>query len=55
MTHPPTVGSMSDEISLDDVKQVASGLSPWAHIATVGADGHPDVVPVHPCWEDDTL
>ena len=26
-----------------------------AHIATVGADGEPDVVPVHPCWEGDVL
>ncbi len=46
---------MSDEIGLDDVKAAAAGLSPWAHLATVGADGHPDVVPVHPCWEGDTL
>ncbi len=46
---------MSDEIGLDEVKAFASGLSPWAHIATVGADGEPDVVPVHPCWEGDVL
>lgn len=46
---------MSDDISLEDVKTFASTLSPWAHIATVGADGHPDVVPIHPCWEGDTL
>ncbi len=46
---------MSNEISLDAVKAFASGLSPWAHLATVGADGKPDVVPVHPCWEGDTL
>ncbi|MGH1493498.1 MAG: pyridoxamine 5'-phosphate oxidase family protein [Acidimicrobiales bacterium] len=46
---------MSDEISLEDVKTFASQLSPWAHIATVGADGHPDVVPVHPCWDGDVL
>lgn len=44
---------MSD-ITLDDVKTFATGLSPWAHLATVGADGAPDVVPVHPCWEGDT-
>jgi general stress protein 26 len=43
------------EIELDDVKAAASALSMWAHIATVGADGEPDVVPVHPCWEGDTL
>ncbi|MGI9595171.1 MAG: pyridoxamine 5'-phosphate oxidase family protein [Acidimicrobiales bacterium] len=46
---------MSDRISLDEVRTFAQGLSPWAHLATVGADGHPDVVPVHPCWEGDTL
>lgn len=46
---------MSDDCTLDDVKAFASQLSPWAHIATVGADGEPDVVPVHPCWEGDTL
>lgn len=43
------------EIGLDEVKAAASALSMWAHIATVGADGEPDVVPVHPCWEGDTL
>lgn len=40
---------------MDEVKAFAAGLSPWAHLATVGADGEPDVVPVHPCWEGDTL
>ncbi len=46
---------MSDDCTLDDVKAFAVGLSPWAHLATVGTDGEPDVVPVHPCWEGDTL
>ncbi len=46
---------MSDPIDLDGVKTFASALSPWAHLATVGADGAPDVVPVHPCWEGDVL
>ncbi len=46
---------MSDAIELDEVKAFASKLSTWAHLATVGADGEPDVVPVHPCWEGDTL
>lgn len=46
---------MSDRIDLDEVKEFASALSPWAHLATVGADGEPDVVPVHPCWEGDVL
>ncbi len=43
----------TDRIDLDGVKSFAIGLSPWAHLATVGADGQPDVVPVHPCWEGD--
>jgi len=42
-------------MDLDQVKAYGSKLSPWAHLATVGADGEPDVVPVHPCWEGDTL
>ncbi len=47
---------MSDEAcTLDDVREFAGALSPWAHIATVGADGEPDVVPVHPSWDGDTL
>ena len=41
--------------TLDDIKVFAAGLSPWAHLATVGDDGEPDVVPVHPCWEGDVL
>jgi general stress protein 26 len=45
---------MSD-CTLDEVREFAGKLSPWAHLATVGADGEPDVVPVHPCWEGDTL
>ncbi|MEL7159017.1 MAG: pyridoxamine 5'-phosphate oxidase family protein [Actinomycetota bacterium] len=46
---------MSDAVDLDTVKAFATKLSPWAHLATVGADLEPDVVPVHPCWEGDTL
>lgn len=46
---------MSDRCTLDEAKAFAVALSPWAHLATVGADGAPDVVPVHPCWEGDTL
>lgn len=42
-------------ITLDEVKSFAVRLSPWAHLATVGPDGEPDVVPVHPCWEGDVL
>ncbi|MFT7474517.1 MAG: general stress protein 26 [Verrucomicrobiales bacterium] len=42
------------DIDLADVKNFASGLSPWAHLASVGTDNRPDVVPVHPCWEAET-
>ncbi len=41
--------------TLDDIKNFATDLSSWAHVATVGADGEPDVTPVHPCWEGDRL
>lgn len=46
---------MEENVDLEAVKAFASTLSPWAHIATVGADGKPDVVPVHPCWDGETL
>ena len=42
-------------MDIDRVKQEGARLSPLAHVATVGADGAPDVVPVHPAWEGDTL
>ena len=42
-------------MDLQDIKAEAARLSPWAHLATVGADGAPDVVPIHPCWEGDTI
>ncbi len=45
---------MSDTITLEEIQTFAAALSPWAHLASVGADGKPDVVPVHPCWEGDT-
>ena len=45
---------MSD-IDLEAVKAACVASSMWAHLATVGADGEPDVVPVHPCWEGDVL
>ncbi|MGE3620013.1 MAG: pyridoxamine 5'-phosphate oxidase family protein [Acidimicrobiia bacterium] len=41
--------------TLDDIKAEVAALSPFAHLATVGPDGRPDVVPVHPAWEGDTL
>lgn len=37
------------------IRDAAQQLSAWAHLATVGVDGRPDVVPVHPCWEGDVL
>ena len=46
---------MADDISLDEVKAFGAALSPWAHLATIGSDHQPDVVPVHPCWEGDVL
>lgn len=46
---------MSESIELAEVKTFAAALGPWAHLATVGADNKPDVVPVHPCWEGDVL
>jgi PPOX class probable F420-dependent enzyme len=42
-------------MELHEVQAEASRLSPWAHLATVGADGKPDVVPVHPAWEGGTI
>ncbi len=45
---------MTDTVDLAEIKTFASGLSPWTHLATVGADQKPDVSPVHPCWEGDT-
>lgn len=45
---------MSD-IDLEAVKAACAAQSVWAHLATVGADGEPDVVPVHPAWDGDTL
>ena len=42
-------------MDLERVKAESARLSPWAHLATVGRDGDPDVVPIHPAWEGDTL
>ncbi len=44
---------MTNAIDLEAIKTFATTLSPWAHLATVGADNKPDVAPVHPCWEGD--
>ena len=46
---------MTSEIGIEEVKTACSALSVWAHIATVGADNAPDVVPVHPCWDGEVL
>jgi len=42
-------------MEINQFKEFVAALSPLAHIATVGPEGEPDVVPVHPCWEGDTL
>lgn len=45
----------SETLTLEEARHLGTRLSPWAHLASVGADGEPDVVPVHPCWEGDVL
>jgi PPOX class probable F420-dependent enzyme len=42
-------------VELDDLRTETSQQAIWAYLATVGSDGKPDVVPVHPAWEGDTL
>jgi general stress protein 26 len=42
-------------MDLERIKSIAARLSPWAHLATVGRDGDPDVVPIHPAWEGGML
>ena len=42
-------------MELDEIATESKRLSDQAHIATVGADGKPDVSPVHPAWKDDTI
>lgn len=42
-------------MDIERIKQESARLSPWAHVATIGRDGKPDVVPVHPAWEGDTI
>lgn len=49
------MSQLDPSMTLDDVRAYHQALSPWVHIATVGADGEPDVAPVHPCWEGDVL
>jgi general stress protein 26 len=55
MSDHPAQHDRHGDCTLDEVKEFARGLSMWAHLATVGDDGAPDVVPIHPCWEGDTL
>jgi hypothetical protein len=38
---------MSDTATLSEVTAFAVGVSPWAHLASIGPDNEPDVVPVH--------
>jgi general stress protein 26 len=42
-------------MNLERVKILSAQLSPWGHLATVGRDGDPDVVPIYPAWEGDRL
>lgn len=42
-------------MELHEVRAETARLSNWAHIATVGRDGKPDVVPIWPAWQDDTV
>ncbi len=42
-------------MDLERVKRESARLSLFAHVATIGRDGDPDVAPVSPAWEDDTL
>jgi PPOX class probable F420-dependent enzyme len=42
-------------MDLEAVKAETTRLSKWAHLATVGADGKPDVVPTWPAWHDDKV
>lgn len=42
-------------MDLERVKSESARLSPFAHVATVGHDGDPDVAPVHIAWEGDTV
>lgn len=42
-------------MDFDEVKAHASRLSPWAHLASVGPDGDPHVVPVHPAFDGTTV
>ena len=54
----PFINTYDDPMSGNDlasIRAAALALSPWAHIATIGPDNRPDVVPVHPCWEGDAL
>jgi general stress protein 26 len=42
-------------MEIDRLKQLSAQLGPYAHCATTGADGLPDVSPIHPAWEGETL
>ncbi len=51
----PMADALTSGNDLASIRAAAIALSPWAHIATIGSDNRPDVVPVHPCWEGDAL
>jgi len=42
-------------MDLEKVKTQSAKHHRYAYIATVGADGKPDVAPIDPAWEGDTI
>ena len=42
-------------MNLDELKAEVAKLSPYAYLATVRADGTPDVTPVFPTWDGTTV
>ncbi len=42
-------------MEITDFETLGRALSVRTYLATVGADGAPDVVPVHPAWEGTTM
>ncbi|MGX1808156.1 pyridoxamine 5'-phosphate oxidase family protein [Nocardia sp. NPDC055321] len=42
-------------MQLAEIVEATAKLSEWAHVATVGRDGDPDVAPVHPVWEGELI
>lgn len=42
-------------MNIEDIQTIGQQLSTRSYLATVGADGTPHVVPVHPGWEGTTM